>query len=242
MTEHARFLDLAANSVGWGLDEAERRELDAHLRTCSSCRAAMAGYERDELVLRDLVAPRPIVGEVRTRVARAAITRPASRWTLLVAAALLLLGLVGWALLQGGGRTTPLDRLAMAGTWTARHCATHPLGGPGNHAYDCTKWGRDVQLTMTIGAGIAPLVRISNEAGDRCETVREPAASAHVDATRTGGDSGTFLWLVFNAPCDLVPVNADGNTELFHNKFDDEIWDDPDGDDWGLIWTRVSES
>jgi len=37
MTDHRRFIDLAATSIDFDLTPAERAELDAHLAACADC-------------------------------------------------------------------------------------------------------------------------------------------------------------------------------------------------------------
>ena len=235
MTDHAPFLDLAAMAVGWGLDEAEHHELDAHLRTCSSCRAASAAYERDELVLRDAIAPRALAGDVRANVARAATVRPASRWTLLVAAALLSLGLVGWALLQAGGRSTPIDRLAIAGTWTTTHCATWEKPTASGVIVDCARWGDRSTLTLVIGGALRPVASLADTSGGRC-TSADPGV--HTPTTHPEfGSAGLFLRLDFPA-CTAAAI-AVGGLDIYHDPGSDSLWDDPDGDGWGHLWHRA---
>src|SRR4029079_6271840 len=51
MTDHRRFIDLAATSIDFDLTPAERAELDAHLAACADCGETARGYRADALAL-----------------------------------------------------------------------------------------------------------------------------------------------------------------------------------------------
>jgi hypothetical protein len=235
---HARFIDLAAMSVGWALEPDERHELDAHLAGCGPCRSALAAFERDERQLRQLATPRPLPAHVRASVARAAVRDSSARMTLL-AAALLLIGLLAWALLQAGRPTETPRALAISGTWTAVNCATRPVGPAIPGRVDCTRWGDGRTLRMEIGPGTTPTVVVTDDAAGRCTSANAPAIFSTAEPAVAGASDGTRLWLYLGRACGLMPANADGSVELFHNPGDDEIWVDPDGDSYGLMFVRT---
>ena len=109
MTTHARFEELAAVAIDFGLDTAEHTALDGHLETCSACRAAASAYEADASALRAIAFAEP-PARVRSAVMAAATgrtRRAVEPWKLLLAAALLLGALVGGALALGAWNTRP---------------------------------------------------------------------------------------------------------------------------------------
>ncbi len=103
MTDHRRFIDLAASSIDFDLSPAEQAELDAHLTSCADCREAAAAYRADALALvampalqlapdRSAVILERIMGRRRA---------PAPRLRLLLVAALLALLAASVALAVG---------------------------------------------------------------------------------------------------------------------------------------------
>ena len=100
MTDHRRVLDLAAAALDWDLTSAEQDEITTHLATCASCRHADAIQHRQAVAFRSFTyAETPVA--VRRAVLAAAATdtrrdwRPS--WTLLAAAALIVLAAAGAA-------------------------------------------------------------------------------------------------------------------------------------------------
>ena len=112
MTDHDRYLELAATSVDFPLSAEEDRELTSHLTTCRSCAQEAAGFRRDAQRVRTL-AERDAPPRLRDEVWMSAV-RPSRRRTsrpilLLAAAALLIGGLVAQSLSIGSPPTAVVD-------------------------------------------------------------------------------------------------------------------------------------
>jgi anti-sigma factor RsiW len=96
MTSHARFLELAAAAIDFGLSPVERSVLEAHLTTCHACARSAAAIRGDAVALEHL--PPVVLPERRASEILAAALHPAAvvhPVRLLVLAALLGLLLVG---------------------------------------------------------------------------------------------------------------------------------------------------
>ena len=63
MTIHDGFLELAAASIDFEIDEAERRELDRHLAGCDACRATAVAFDDDADAIARL--DRPVLAPAR---------------------------------------------------------------------------------------------------------------------------------------------------------------------------------
>ena len=91
MTDHRRFLELAATSVDFPLSPSEQRELDRHLAGCGSCRAELTRVHEDALALASFGAsdaPAGLRREIALRARRG--PRRSSRTTVLLLAAAFL--------------------------------------------------------------------------------------------------------------------------------------------------------
>ncbi len=103
MSDHERFLLLAAKEIGEPLTERERADLDAHRGKCPACRFAAAGMRRDDVALRAVLTGAPVAPDVRSRiVAEASGQRQIDARLLLALAAVLLLGVIAVPLMVGG--------------------------------------------------------------------------------------------------------------------------------------------
>jgi hypothetical protein len=120
MTDHDAILLLAAESVDARLDPADAATLDAHLATCPSCRASVAGLVRDHARLRTL-EPAPVPERVRATVVAAARSRRRFDARPLAVAAVLLVG--GLAAVVAGVGALPRT----AAETTASPTAGEPL-------------------------------------------------------------------------------------------------------------------
>jgi hypothetical protein len=92
MSEHRRYVDLAAMAVDFTLDPIDAEDLREHLDGCTSCRRVSDALRSDAAAMRSVdFGPAPVV--VRDRVAAAALSGQSAspRLLLLVATGLLLL-------------------------------------------------------------------------------------------------------------------------------------------------------
>lgn len=100
MTAHRRALDLAAASLDWDLTGPERDEMDAHLATCTSCQHADAIQRGQVAALRRLTyaaTPATVRRVVLAAAAGDLRRRTHPMWTLLAAATLIALAVLGGA-------------------------------------------------------------------------------------------------------------------------------------------------
>jgi hypothetical protein len=107
MTDHERFLLLAAQRIDGPLTRKADDELEAHLSSCPSCRATAAGMRRDDIRLRAVLSPVPVSPRVRQTVLAEASGRRrravAGRFIVLLAATIGIVA-VGVPLIAGGPR------------------------------------------------------------------------------------------------------------------------------------------
>ncbi len=143
MTDHRRFLELAATAIDFDLSDAEAAELTAHLQTCAPCRRTAAALRRDEAHLRAL-EQRDAPASVRAAItARRRPRRIGRSLTHIAAAAATLAAIGGGALLAGAALRTLDDRTSREAppsgldatappSQAARQTpsTTAPLGGP----------------------------------------------------------------------------------------------------------------
>lgn len=93
---HDRILELAATAVDFDLTAAESAEFETHLATCAACARRASGIRADARLLglgREVLPSPRVDAAIRAAIARRR-DRPAG-WLLLVAAALLLVALMG---------------------------------------------------------------------------------------------------------------------------------------------------
>lgn len=105
MNDHERFLLLAAQRIDEPLTREADAELEAHLSSCPSCRAAAAGMRRDDIRLRAVLSPVAVAPRVRTAVLAEASgrRRREAAWRLLtVLAAAIVIAVIGVPLIAGG--------------------------------------------------------------------------------------------------------------------------------------------
>ena len=149
MIEHDSFLFLAAKDLSAALGPAELDELETHLAGCAMCQENAAGYRRDHQALVRSLSEVPVPQRVRAAVVRtAAGHRRTNGLTLLVAAALLIVGLLALVAFAGSARPAPV--VDLNGSWDES-----PNDG--------------VITTITIsGSGPTRLVEFIDLSGARC--------------------------------------------------------------------------
>lgn len=124
-----------------------------------------------------------------------------------------------------------------AGTWAAVDCATWWEEGPDGHLVDCNTWGDGSIQTLTIGRGDAPRVTYQDAYASYCANNESP--STRWVAAGTGYYDGGQLWPVFSkSGCGAFGQGGYAGAALYHDPGSDTLWEDPDGDGWGLVWYR----
>lgn len=232
MIDHDRFLVLAAASLTEPLVPEDAGDLERHLAGCPACRRSLAAMDRDHRRLVGLLEPQSVAPRVRVAVARRAGERPRpSPLSLLAAAALLSLLLVGAAAIAGGLAQRARSIPGHAGTWTTTYCATQSR----SRLVDCSRWGDGRTLTLEIDSSDRPHVIFRDSLGTSCSNDPVTQGSPYPDP---GGHEGLQLSVEIPSSCGVLPLGVDGHYELYRDPDSDTLWEDPDGDDWGLIWDR----
>jgi len=127
----------------------------------------------------------------------------------------------------GAGTATGFE-----GTWSSTDCAQWWTDGG---ATDCARWGDGSTLRLTIGSGERPAATY-----DDASCLASGAAPTAFTALGTGMYERPFLWIVFDRRgCDSFGAAGDGRLQLYRDPGSDTLWEDEDGDGWGLIWHRV---
>ena len=149
MIEHDSFLFLAAKDLSTALGPAEVGELETHLAGCAACQANAAGFQRDHQALVRSLSEVPVPPQVRAAVVRAAAGHQrSSGLTLLVAAALLIVGLLALVAFAGSPRPAPV--VDLNGGW-----------------YESPNDGVGTTITIS-GFGPTRLVEFLDLSGARC--------------------------------------------------------------------------
>jgi hypothetical protein len=122
-----------------------------------------------------------------------------------------------------------------AGVWTSTDCATWWEETPEGHLVDCDRWGDSSALTLIITSGVSPRVVFLDSYASDC-------ASANLPTRRVGLGTGRYfeIWLFvepLTAWCGRWRTAQ--TVSLYHDPGSDTLWEDEDGDGWGLIWDRA---
>ena len=118
-----------------------------------------------------------------------------------------------------------------AGTWETTDCATNGA------VVDCARWGDGSALRLTIGAGETPEASFEDVEAAGCGA---GGSSGPRLATGRGEFEGTYLWLTFtDIRCDAPSESWTNPMQLHKLPYEQSMWDDHDGDNWGLVWHRA---
>jgi hypothetical protein len=131
----------------------------------------------------------------------------------------------------GGIATAPTG---FEGTWETIDCAQWWRGG---RPVDCSVWGDSSRLRLTVGLGTEPTVTYEDSSAV-CPA--RPAELPRFTVSGTGTFTPPHLWLTFaSTGCPSFGKNGDGAVQLYRDPGSDTLWEDEDGDGWGLIWRRA---
>ena len=212
----------------------------------------MTPPDRDERTLeawlRDTAAPIPpeVIDASLSTVRTTPQQRPGWRgwpqlevYRLAGLAAAVILAAVGSAVLLRTSQPMFVPGLAPAapsafpGVWTTIDCAQWWQGD----RVDCSVWGDSSELRMTIGPGEQPNATYTDSAA---QCAARSAAPTRLTANGVGTFEQPFLWLTFTTiGCRSFGKDGDGRLQLYHDPGSDTLWEDEDGDEWGLIWRRA---
>lgn len=118
-----------------------------------------------------------------------------------------------------------------AGRWTAVDCAAWWEDGH----LDCSVWGDGSYQTLDIGRGDDPRIRFEDYYAGYCANNDSP--STHWVAAGYGQYDGPFLWPTYTkSGCGRFGSGGYASGALYYDSGSDTIWEDPDGDGWGLVW------
>jgi hypothetical protein len=128
--------------------------------------------------------------------------------------------------------SAPEAPVGFAGTWVTMNCAQWWQAD----RIDCSISGDSSELRLTIGPGEEPIASYADNAAGCSSTSVSPT---RFTASGIGRYERPFLWLTFSATgCSSFGRNGDGRLQLYHDPGSDTLWEDEDGDGWGLIWRR----
>ena len=114
------------------------------------------------------------------------------------------------------------------GSWQATDCAA---SGP---ALNCGLWGDGSQLRLDIGSGEQPEARFRDTAAAGCGP---DGTAGPGEATGRAKFEGVHLWITFtNVTCMATSDSYQNPMQLYKALSDAGLWQDPDGDEWGIVW------
>jgi hypothetical protein len=122
------------------------------------------------------------------------------------------------------------------GGWRTIDCATS-----GDAGADCAVWGDGSVMTLSISPGEAPHAVFQDTYASVCAS--NGSQSTRWVAVGTGEYDAEYLWLTFTkSGCGSFGMGGYGGVQLYYDPGSDTIWQDEDGDGWGLIWYRTPTS
>jgi len=120
------------------------------------------------------------------------------------------------------------------GNWTATDCASWWEDAH----LDCRQWGDGSSLTLHIGVGEVPRAVFQDSYATFCANNGSP--STRWVAAGSGEYEDIFLWLTFaTSGCGTFGNGGYGGVQLYHDPGSDTMWEDEDGDGWGITWYRA---
>ena len=117
------------------------------------------------------------------------------------------------------------------GQWTTTDCATSPQG-----EIDCDVWGDGSLMAMRIGVGENPRVTFQDFFASSCAA---EGPSTHWVGAGRGTYEDVFLFVNLDKTgCGRTQLGSEVVFQLYHDPGSDTLWEDEDGDGWGVIWYR----
>ncbi len=209
MTTHAGFERLATSAIDFPLQPHERSALDEHLVLCSSCRAMAIGYRTDASALREIAFASP-PERVRTAVLAAAerpIRLTTDPWKVLIAAAFLLLAVVGTTIAAGAilrliaGPSSPIE-------WSAVPATPALVDDNGSLALQGVTAHAD--RFVAVGSGTNGAVVVTSADGSRWERAGDALVFGGAAPSDVVGVDGGFMILGSSADKPTIWTSSDG--------------------------------
>lgn len=235
--DHDRFVRLAAVSISDALEPDDELDLRYHLDGCPRCKTEHTALQSDHRRLRLVMTPRPVPDAVRaTVIGHARGRRESSPWGLLLVASLVVIAIAAIVVVAGQAKPTP-PTIGFIGTWTTRDCATWWVNAATEDTQDCERWGDGTELTLRIDAADPGAVTLVGPNVVSCTGVP--------DRPRQGippfpGAGNYMLVHLESTACGDITLAEDATLDFYRDFGSDTIWLDPDGDGWGLNWSRVT--
>ena len=127
---------------------------------------------------------------------------------------------------------SPSSSHGFPGSWETIDCAQD-----GSGTVDCGVWGDGSRMTLSIAIGDQPKVSFADEYASSC--VNAGSRSARWVGAGTGYYEDIFLYAELSKTgCGRYQQGASVTFQLYHDPGSDTLWEDEDGDGWGLIWVR----
>jgi len=156
-----------------------------------------------------------------------------------VAAAVVLVAITSFVVLRtplpgSAPATAAATPTGLEGAWETIDCAQWWQDG---RPVDCSRWGDSSHLRMTVGPGTEPAATYEDSSAV-CPA--RPGALPRFTASGTGTFISPHLWLTFaSTGCPSFGNEGNGRVQLYRDPGSDTLWEDEDGDGWGLIWRRA---
>ena len=129
---------------------------------------------------------------------------------------------------------SPSATHGFAGRWTTTDCATSPSG-----EVHCEVWGDGSLMTLGIGRGDTPRVTFQDVYASSCANAGSP--STRWVGAGTGQYFEIWLFATLNKTgCGTYQMGASVELQFYYDPGSDTLWEDEDGDEWGLIWHRLT--
>ncbi len=130
--------------------------------------------------------------------------------------------------------SSPTSSHGFPGTWQAVDCAQWWEDGH----LACDVWGDGSDLSLSIGRGDTPKVGLQDSYASFC--ANNGSTATRFVASGYGTYSGGQLTPTYTkSGCGRVGAGGFVGADLYHDPGSDTLWEDPDGDGWGIVWYRV---
>jgi hypothetical protein len=127
---------------------------------------------------------------------------------------------------------SPSSTHGFAGNWQTTDCAQF------DGDLHCDIWGDGSHMTLNIGRGDTPRVSFQDSYASSCDNAGSPS-------TRwVGQGKGYYFEIWLFAPlsktgCGTYQAGSGVELQFYYDTGSDTLWEDEDGDGYGLIWYRA---
>jgi hypothetical protein len=134
---------------------------------------------------------------------------------------------------------SPGEPTGYTGNWTTIDCATWWEEGPDGHIVDCDRWGDGSSMTLRIGPGETPRIVFQDDYASSCAVASSPSTRWVGAGSGSYADLGLVVTLT-KTGCGTFQAGGSVELGLYHDPGSDTLWEDGDGDGWGIIWQRTA--